>query len=75
MMGLRMALRAPVMLIGAVVMAVSLDKELAMVFLYFYSCARHCPGAMKNAFPRFDQLQRMFDRLNNNVEENATNAG
>ena len=74
MMGLRMALRAPVMLIGAVVMAVSLDKELAMVFLISIPVLGIALALiMKNAFPRFDQLQRMFDRLNNNVEENATN--
>lgn len=74
MMGLRMALRAPVMLIGAVVMAVSLDKELAMVFLISIPVLGIALAfIMKNAFPRFDRLQRMFDRLNNNVEENATN--
>ena len=74
MMGLRMALRSPVMLIGAVVMAVNLDRELAMVFLIAIPVLGLALALiMKNAFPRFDNLQSMFDRLNNNVEENATN--
>ncbi len=74
MMGLRMALRAPLMLIGAVFMAISLDPELAMVFLISIPVLAVALGLiMKNAFPRFDRLQSMFDRLNNNVEENATN--
>lgn len=74
MMGLRMALRAPVMLLGAVFMAISLDAELAMVFLVAIPVLGLALGLiMKNAFPRFDQLQKMYDRLNSNVEENATN--
>lgn len=74
MMGLRMALRAPVMLLGAVFMAISLDAELAMVFLVSIPVLGLALGLiMKNAFPRFDQLQKMYDRLNSNVEENATN--
>ena len=74
MMGLRMALRSPVMLIGAVIMATRLDGELAMVFLISIPVLGVALALiMKNAFPRFDLLQNMFDRLNNNVEENATN--
>ena len=74
MMGLRMALRAPIMLIGAVVMAISLDSELAVVFCVSIPVlALALVLIMKNAFPRFDSLQKMYDRLNSNVEENATN--
>ncbi len=74
MMGLRMALRAPIMLIGAVIMAISLDSELAVVFCVAIPVlAVALVLIMKNAFPRFDNLQKMYDRLNSNVEENATN--
>ena len=74
MMGLPYGPESSAYEIGAVFMAISLDPELAMVFLISIPVLAVALGLiMKNAFPRFDRLQSMFDRLNNNVEENATN--
>ena len=72
-MTLRMAVRAPVMLIMASVMALSINRELAVVFavavpvlaLALYSIVRF-------AFPRFSQLQDAVDRLNGVVNENLS---
>lgn len=75
MMGLRMALRSPVMLIGAAVMAIRLDVGLSVVlFIALPVLAVVLGFIMFKAFPQFDILQKMYDRLNSNVQENATNA-
>lgn len=71
MMLIRMAARAPIMLIGATVMAISINTRLAMIFLvaipvlgialYFI---------IKNAHPRFEAMLAKYDKMNGNVQEN-----
>ena len=74
MMGLRMAMRAPVMLIAAFVMATQLDSQLALVYLISIPVLAVALGIiMMNGFPRFEVLQKMYDRVNSNIRENATN--
>ena len=74
MMGLRMAMRAPVMLIAAFVMATQLDSQLALVYLISIPVLAIALGIiMMNGFPRFEVLQKMYDRVNSNIRENATN--
>ncbi len=74
MMGLRMAMRAPVMLIAAFIMATQLDAQLSVVYLISIPVlAVALTIIMLNGFPRFEVLQKMYDRLNSNVRENATN--
>ena len=71
---LRMTLRAPGMLIGALIMAISLNARLALVLavsiplmllaLTFF---------IKKGFPRFKVMQTRIDALNSTIEENLTN--
>jgi ATP-binding cassette subfamily B protein len=71
---MRMALRAPGMLIGALIMAFALNAKLALVIL----CVIPLLGLaiffiMKTAFPRFTAMQKKLDALNTATQENLTN--
>ncbi len=73
-MGLVMAFRAPGMLIGALIMAVSMNPSLATVIgvvIPVLVIALLC--VMRVAFPRFNAMQKKLDRLNTSVQENLTN--
>ena len=71
---LRMCLRAPGMMIGAIVMAVIMNARLALILavimplmiiaLFFL---------IKYAFPKFGIMQTKLDALNTNVQESITN--
>lgn len=68
---IRMAFRAPVMMVGALIMAIKLNAQLATVFLiampvlgfglYFI---------MSRAHPRFKAMLERYDALNSDVQEN-----
>ena len=70
---LRMALRAPGMMIGALIMAIALRPSLALVFavsipvlgiaIFFI---------VRTGFPRFAKMQEKVDGLNSTVQENIT---
>ena len=71
---LRMCLRAPGMMIGAVIMAVIMNARLAlilavimpfMIIVLFF--------LIKYAFPKFGIMQTKLDALNTNVQESITN--
>lgn len=71
---LRMALRAPGMLIAALMMAIMLKPSLAVVFavtipLMLLSIL----GIILVGFRRFTKLQSKIDELNSTVQENITN--
>ena len=71
---LRMALRAPGMLIAALMMAITLKPSLAVVFavtipLMLLSIL----GIILVGFRRFTKLQSKIDELNSTVPENITN--
>ena len=73
-MMLRMALRAPGMLIGALIMAFTLNPKLALVILCvipLLSLAIYM--ILKVAFPRFTAMQKKLDSLNTTTQENLTN--
>lgn len=71
---LRMALRAPGMLIGALIMAIILNPRLTLVLavvmplmligIFFI---------IKKSYPKFSQMQSKIDGLNSTVQENITN--
>ena len=70
MMGLRMMLRAPGMLIGAIIMAVAMNPGLARIFLIILPVMVVTIGAiMLTAFPRFTVMQKKLDRVNSNIQE------
>ncbi|WFR59002.1 ABC transporter ATP-binding protein [Anaerocolumna sp. AGMB13025] len=74
MMFIRMAFRAPIMLIGATAMAIIINVKLSSVFLiaipllgislYFI---------MTHAHPRFRAMLKLYDRMNSDVQENLVN--
>lgn len=74
-MALRMLLRAPGMLIGALIMALMMNAKLAGVILIVIPLlAITIFVVMKSAFPKFNIMQKKIDRLNSVVQENITNA-
>jgi len=74
MMGLRMMLRAPGMLIGAVIMAFMMNASLAVVILIVVPLLAIAIGTIiRIAFPRFELMQKKLDQLNSNIQEVLTN--
>ncbi|MBQ7841051.1 MAG: ABC transporter ATP-binding protein [Lachnospiraceae bacterium] len=73
MMCLRMALRSPGMLIGAIIMAFTMNKELAMILLVILPILMlTIVLVLRVAFPRFTILQKKLDALNSNIQEVLT---
>ena len=70
MMGLRLLLRAPGMLIGAVIMAFVMNPELALILLVVIPLLAAAIGCViRIAFPRFEQMQKKIDALNSRIQE------
>ncbi len=73
-MVIRMALRAPGMMIAALVMAISIRPSLSVVFLVSVPLLMLCISFItRTAFPRFGIMQTKVDALNSTVQENVTN--
>ncbi len=73
-MVMRMALRAPGMMIGGLIMAIRLRSDLAMTFLISIPVLLVFVGSnILTAFPRFKNVQSKVDGLNSTVQENTTN--
>lgn len=73
-MALRMMLRAPGMLIGALIMAFMMNRELAAVILVVIPILVMLIGiVIKTAFPRFTIMQKKLDTLNSTIQEMLTN--
>ena len=71
---LRMALRAPGMLIGGVIMAVALKPTLSVVLAVSIPLMLIVIMALISVgFPRFGIMQKKIDKLNSTVRENVTN--
>lgn len=71
---LRMFLRSPGMLIGALIMAISLQPTLSAVFLAVIPLmAIAIFFIIRIGFPRFSRMQTKIDALNSTVQENVTN--
>ena len=71
---LRMALRAPGMLIAALIMSITLKPSLAVVFAVTIPIMLlSILGINLIGFRRFTQLQTKIDTLNSTVQENITN--
>ncbi len=71
---LRMALRAPGMLIGALIMAIILNPKLTLILaivmpLMLFGIAL----IISKSYPKFSGMQKKIDDLNSNVQENITN--
>lgn len=73
-MALRMMLRAPGMLIGALIMAIMMNVQLALVVLAVIPILLVLILlVIRTAFPRFDYMQKKLDALNSTIQEVLTN--
>ncbi|MBQ5334109.1 MAG: ABC transporter ATP-binding protein [Oscillospiraceae bacterium] len=71
MMIIRMAVRSPFMLIFALIMAISINAKLAMVFLIAIPVLGVAMVLITTtAFPRFEKMLAKYDALNSRVQEN-----
>ena len=71
---LRMALRAPGMMIAALVMAIAMNPPLSVVFAVSIPVMLTSIGLIiRMSFPRFTRQQKKLDALNSTVQENITN--
>jgi len=71
---LRMFLRSPGMLIGAVIMAIRINPKLALILAITIPIMLCFIGVIiKVGFPRFGRMQTKIDALNSTVQENLTN--
>ena len=68
---LRMCLRAPGMLIGALIMALQINARLAIILAIVMPIMTVTMGfVLKTGFPRFGIMQKKIDGLNNTLQEN-----
>lgn len=73
-MGLKMALRAPGMFVGALIMAFLINGKLAAVLMVVIPLLSLAIALiLKTAFPRFETMQKKLDRLNSGIQEALTN--
>ncbi|MEY8354792.1 ABC transporter ATP-binding protein [Lachnospiraceae bacterium 54-53] len=74
MLSLRMMFRAPGMLIGGIIMAYLMNRQLVMILLAVIPLLIVVIFIiLKAAFPRFEAMQKKIDRLNSGVQEALTN--
>lgn len=73
-MGLKMFLRAPGMLVGALIMAFMMNKRLALIILIVIPLlAGAIALIMVTAYPRFGIMQVKLDKMNSGIQEALTN--
>ena len=73
-MMLRMMLRAPGMMIAALIMAIRLRPSLSVVFAVSMPLVMIVAGFLiRKGFPRFKRMQECVDGVNQRVRENVTN--
>lgn len=71
MMSLRMLVRAPLLSIGGIIMAYSINPRLTLVFVAMVPIvAVSIALIMKKGFPLFNIVQEKLDRVNNVMREN-----
>lgn len=71
---LRLCLRSPGMMIGALIMAISLSMPLSVILAVSMPLLILIILLLiRIAFPRFTRMQKKVDRLNGTVQENVTN--
>ncbi len=73
-MGLRILIRAPLMFLFGLMMALRMNPELAMILVVAIPVLLIALGLIiRTAFPLFNQMQERIDGLNGSVQENLTN--
>ena len=67
---IRLVIRAPFIIIGAIIMAVAMNPGLARIFLVILPVMVVTIAViMMTAFPRFTVMQKKLDRVNSNIQE------
>ena len=70
-MGIKLLVRAPMMLIVACILSVTISSQLATIFLVSMPVLIIAIGLIiKNVKPRFEAMQKKIDNLNTTVQEN-----
>ncbi|MGI6778858.1 MAG: ABC transporter ATP-binding protein [Acetivibrionales bacterium] len=76
MMSLRMAVRAPFLMLFALIMALTINAQLAMVFMFAIPLTAIIMAVvLYKARPLFKKLQTRVDRVNAIIQENLTGIG
>jgi ATP-binding cassette subfamily B protein len=71
MMGLRMFIRAPILIVGSIILMFVINAELASIVLLLMPVTLILAGVfVVKAQPMFLEVQRRLDRLNNVLQEN-----
>lgn len=71
MMVIRMAIRSPIMFIGAIIMAVRINRKLSLVLLVVLPLLAVALGLIiSKAFPKFLAMLEKYDSMNSKVQEN-----
>ncbi len=71
---LRMCLRSPGMLVGALIMTIIKSPKTALILVFVIPVmAIFLTFFIKRGFPRFQNMQTKIDSLNSNIQENITN--
>ncbi|WP_394526611.1 ABC transporter ATP-binding protein [Lacrimispora sp. JR3] len=74
MLSLRLMFRAPGMLVGGLIMAYLMNRQLVLILLVVIPLLLLAIFViLKAAFPRFEAMQKKIDRLNSGVQEALTN--
>lgn len=74
MMIIRMGVRAPFMLVGAIIMALTISPDLSVVFLVAVPILGIALVLIvTQAYPRFREMLRRYDAMNASVQEDLTN--
>jgi len=73
MMVIRLAVRAPFMLIGSMIMVIYTNPNLSIIFLFAIPVLAISLYIIINfAYPRYQAMLGMYDKINLNVEENLS---
>ncbi|HPU43624.1 MAG TPA: ABC transporter permease, partial [Dictyoglomaceae bacterium] len=73
MMSLRIVVRAPLLFIGGIIMAVSINRKLSVIFLISIPLIIFVfIFIMRKSYPLFSEVQKRIDALNNVIRENLS---
>ena len=73
MMSLRIVVRAPLLFIGGIIMAVSINRKLSVIFLVSIPLIIFVfIFIMRKSYPLFSEVQKRIDALNNVIRENLS---
>ncbi|NMA66983.1 MAG: ABC transporter ATP-binding protein [Clostridiaceae bacterium] len=71
MMVIRILVRAPIMLISATIISITINPDLSLIFLFAIPLLGFTLYFVaSNAFPRFKMMLKAYDKMNASVQEN-----